>query len=332
MSLVNQRIVLASRPRGQVVPENFRLESAPVAELAEGQLLVRNDWLSLDPYMRGRMDDVRSYVAPQALDEVMGGGTAGEVIASRHPGFAVGDKVVGRLGWQRYAVTDGAGLNKVDASRIPLSAYLGCVGMPGVTAWYGLTQIIAPKAGETVVVSAASGAVGSVVGQLAKARGCRVVGVAGGAEKCRAVVEEFGFDACVDYKAGRLREDLAAATPQGIDGYFENTGGEVLDLVLARMNAFGRIAVCGLIAGYDGQPIPVNNIRAILVSRLKVQGFIISEHPEFWPTALAELGEAVASGRLRYRETVAQGLASAPDALIGLLKGRNFGKQLVRLP
>jgi NADPH-dependent curcumin reductase CurA len=332
MSLVNQRIVLASRPRGQVVPENFRLESAPVAELAEGQLLVRNDWLSLDPYMRGRMDDVRSYVAPQALDEVMGGGTAGEVIASRHPGFAVGDKVVGRLGWQHYAVTDGAGLNKVDASRIPLSAYLGCVGMPGVTAWYGLTQIIAPKAGETVVVSAASGAVGSVVGQLAKARGCRVVGVAGGAEKCRAVVEEFGFDACVDYKAGRLREDLAAATPQGIDGYFENTGGEVLDLVLARMNAFGRIAVCGLIAGYDGQPIPVNNIRAILVSRLKVQGFIISEHPEFWPTALAELGEAVASGRLRYRETVAQGLASAPDALIGLLKGRNFGKQLVRLP
>jgi NADPH-dependent curcumin reductase CurA len=331
MSLQNQRIVLASRPRGQVVPENFRLESAAVPELAEGQLLVRNDWLSLDPYMRGRMDDVRSYVAPQALDDVMGGGTAGEVIASRHPGFAIGDKVVGRLGWQHYAVTDGAGLNKVDASRIPLSAYLGCVGMPGVTAWYGLTQIIAPKAGETVVVSAASGAVGSVVGQLAKARGCRVVGVAGGPDKCRAVVEEFGFDACIDYKAGRLRDDLAAATPQGIDGYFENTGGEVLDLVLARMNAFGRIAVCGLIAGYDGQPIPVNNIRAILVSRLKVQGFIISEHPEFWPTALAELGEAVASGRLRYRETVAQGLASAPEALIGLLKGRNFGKQLVRL-
>jgi len=331
MSLQNQRIVLASRPRGQVVPENFRLESVAVPELAEGQLLVRNDWLSLDPYMRGRMDDVRSYVAPQALDDVMGGGTAGEVIASRHPGFAIGDKVVGRLGWQHYAVTDGAGLNKVDASRIPLSAYLGCVGMPGVTAWYGLTQIIAPKAGETVVVSAASGAVGSVVGQLAKARGCRVVGVAGGPDKCRAVVEEFGFDACIDYKAGRLRDDLAAATPQGIDGYFENTGGEVLDLVLARMNAFGRIAVCGLIAGYDGQPIPVNNIRAILVSRLKVQGFIISEHPEFWPTALAELGEAVASGRLRYRETVAQGLASAPEALIGLLKGRNFGKQLVRL-
>jgi NADPH-dependent curcumin reductase CurA len=332
MSPLNQRIVLASRPRGQVVPDNFRLEQVPVPELADGQLLVRNDWLSLDPYMRGRMDDVRSYVAPQPLNEVMGGGTAGEVIASRHPGFAVGDQVVGRLGWQRYAVSDGAGLNKVDTSRIPLSAYLGCVGMPGVTAWYGLTQIIAPKAGETVVVSAASGAVGSVVGQLARARGCRVVGVAGGPEKCRAVVEEFGFDACVDYKAGRLREDLAAATPQGIDGYFENTGGEILDLVLARMNAFGRIAVCGLIAGYDGQPIPVNNIRAILVSRLKVQGFIISEHPEFWPTALAELGEAVATGRLRYRESVVDGLASAPEALIGLLKGRNFGKQLVRLP
>jgi NADPH-dependent curcumin reductase CurA len=331
MSLQNPRIVLASRPRGQVVPDNFRLETVEVPALADGQLLVRNDWLSLDPYMRGRMDDVRSYVQPQALDEVMGGGTAGEVIASRHPGFAEGDKVVGRLGWQRYAVSDGTGLGKVDTSRIPLSAYLGCVGMPGVTAWYGLTQIIAPKAGETVVVSAASGAVGSVVGQLAKARGCRVVGVAGGPDKCRAVVDEFGFDACIDYKAGRLREDLAAATPQGIDGYFENTGGEVLDLVLARMNAFGRIAVCGLIAGYDGQPIPVNNIRAILVSRLKVQGFIISEHPEFWPAALAELGEAVATGRLRYRETVAQGLESAPEALIGLLKGRNFGKQLVRL-
>ena len=331
MSLQNPRIVLASRPRGQVVPDNFRLETVEVPALADGQLLVRNDWLSLDPYMRGRMDDVRSYVQPQALDEVMGGGTAGEVIASRHPGFAEGDKVVGRLGWQRYAVSDGTGLGKVDTSRIPLSAYLGCVGMPGVTAWYGLTQIIAPKAGETVVVSAASGAVGSVVGQLAKARGCRVVGVAGGPDKCRAVVDEFGFDACIDYKAGRLREDLAAATPQGIDGYFENTGGEVLDLVLVRMNAFGRIAVCGLIAGYDGQPIPVNNIRAILVSRLKVQGFIISEHPEFWPAALAELGEAVATGRLRYRETVAQGLESAPEALIGLLKGRNFGKQLVRL-
>ena len=212
-----------------------------------------------------------------------------------------------------------------------MQAFLGVAGMPGVTAWVGLNRIITPKAGETVVVSAASGAVGSVVGQLAKAQGCRVVGVAGGAAKCATVVEEFGFDACVDYKAGRLQADLAAATPGGIDGYFENVGGAVLDAVLARMNAFGRIAVCGLIAGYDGQPIPVNNIRAILVSRLKVQGFIISEHPQFWPPALAELGEMVATGRLRYRETVAEGLAAAPEALKGLLKGRNFGKQLVRL-
>ena len=331
MTRTNQRIVLASRPRGEISADNFRLEEAPVPPLAEGELLVKNHWLSLDPYMRGRMDDGKSYAQPQPLDKVMEGGSAGEVVESRHPDFKPGDTVVGRLGWQTWAVSNGAGLSKVDASRVPLSAYLGCVGMPGVTAWYGLKQIIAPKAGETVVVSAASGAVGSVVGQLAKAMGCRVVGVAGGPEKCRAVVEEFGFDACIDHRGGNLRQALAEATPNGIDGYFENTGGEILDLVLARMNAFGRIAVCGLIAGYDGQPIPVNNIRAILVSRLKVQGFIISEHPQFWPPALAELGEMVATGRLRYRETVAEGLAAAPEALKGLLKGRNFGKQLVRL-
>ena len=331
MTRLNQRIVLASRPRGEISADNFRLEDAPVPPLAEGELLVKNLWLSLDPYMRGRMDDGKSYAQPQALDKVMEGGTAGEVVESRHPDFKPGDAVVGRLGWQSWAVSNGTGLSKVDASRVPLSAYLGCVGMPGVTAWYGLKQIIAPKAGETVVVSAASGAVGSVVGQLAKAMGCRVVGVAGGPEKCKAVVEEFGFDACIDHRGGHLRQALAEATPNGIDGYFENTGGEILDLVLARINAFGRIAVCGLIAGYDGQPIPVNNIRAILVSRLKVQGFIISEHPQFWPPALAELGEMVASGRLRYRETVAQGLAAAPEALKGLLKGRNFGKQLVKL-
>ena len=331
MTLINQRIVLANRPRGAVTPENFRLEQAPLAALADGEVLVRNHFLSLDPYMRGRMDDGKSYAQPQPLDKVMEGGTAGEVVESRHPGFQPGDKVIGRVGWQLYGVVAGAGLTKVDTSRVPLSAYLGCVGMPGVTAWYGLNGIIEPKAGETVVVSAASGAVGSVVGQLAKAKGCRVVGVAGGPDKCRAVVEEFGFDACVDYKAGKLRDDLKAATPAGIDGYFENTGGEVLDLVLARMNAFGRIAVCGLIAGYDGQAIPVNNIRAILVSRLKVQGFIISEHPQIWPQALAELGAAVAEGRLRYRETMAQGLESAPQAFMGLLKGQNFGKQLVKL-
>lgn len=331
MSTSNRRIVLARRPQGMVTPDLFRMETVPMPSVGAGQVLVRTHYFSVDPYMRGRMEETKSYAEPQKLDEVMLGASVGVVVESRHAGFAPGDAVIGGLGWQEYGVSDGAMLRKIDTRGIPMSAYLGVVGMPGVTAWYGLKKICEPKPGETVLVSAASGAVGSVVGQLAKAMGCRVVGVAGGPEKCKAVVEEFGFDACIDHRGGDLRQALAQATPNGIDGYFENTGGEILDLVLARMNAFGRIAVCGLIAGYDGQPIPVNNIRAILVSRLKVQGFIISEHPQFWPPALAELGEMVASGRLRYRESVAHGLAAAPEALKGLLKGRNFGKQLVKL-
>jgi len=328
---MNKQWLLASRPRGAPSVDNFRLVESPVPAIGPGEVLVRNHYMSLDPYMRMRMDDAKSYAAPQPLDEVMQGGTVGEVVASNNPAFAIGDKVVGRLGWQLFARSDGTGLGKVDATRVPLSAYLGAVGMPGVTAWWGVNGIIEPKAGETVVVSAASGAVGAVAGQLAKFRGCRVVGVAGGPRKCEAVVEEFGFDACVDYKAGNLAGDLAAATPEGIDGYFENVGGAVLDAVLARVNAFARIAVCGLIASYSGAPIPVNNFRSVLVNRLKIQGFIISEHPDIWPKALAELGELVAGGRIRYRETVAQGIESAPEAFIGLLQGRNFGKQLVKL-
>jgi NADPH-dependent curcumin reductase len=331
-TVINRRIVLARRPQGgKVSPDDFRLEEVPLGQPADGQVLVRNRFLSIDPYMRGRLDDVRSYVAPQKLDEVMVGATAGEVVASRNPRFALGDTVEGRLGWQLYALSDGRDIRKVDASRVPLSAFLGVAGMPGVTAWVGLNRIIEPKAGQTIVVSAASGAVGSVVGQLAKQAGCRVVGVAGGPAKCKAVVEEFGFNACVDYKAGNLGEDLRAATPDRIDGYFENVGGPVLDAVLGRMNAFGRIAVCGLIAGYDGEPIPVHNFRSVLVNRLLVQGFIVSEFPDAWPPALAELEQGVADGRIRYRETVANGLASAPGALIGLLKGENFGKQVVAL-
>jgi hypothetical protein len=282
--------------------------------------------------MRGRMDDAKSYSAPQKLDDVMIGGTAGEVTASRNPAFAVGDRVVNANGgWQQYTLSDAALLRRVDTTKVPLQAYLGVAGMPGVTAWIGLNTIITPKAAETVVVSAASGAVGSVVGQLAKAAGCRVVGIAGGPLKCGIVTAEFGFDACVDYKAGRLVEDLANATPGGIDGYFENVGGSVLDAVLARMNAFGRIAVCGLIAGYSGQPIPIGNFRSVLVNRLKIQGFIVSEHMQYWPAALAELSRQVGSGQLKYRETIAQGLEAAPQAFIGLLKGENVGKQLVRL-
>jgi NADPH-dependent curcumin reductase CurA len=339
-TLVNQQIVLASRPTGEATVDNFRLQSSTVDPdaLADGQVLVRNHYLSLDPYMRGRMNEGRSYAQPQPLGEVMIGGTVGEVIASRNPNFAVGDKVVGMGGWQQYLVVDAhqrGVLQKVDTTQVPLSAYLGPVGMPGVTAWVGLNAIIEPKSGQTVVVSAASGAVGGVVGQLAKAKGCRAVGIAGGQEKCTYVTDELGFDACIDYKAHRdlksLSQALKAACPDGIDGCFENVGGVILDAVMLRMNAFGRIAMCGMISGYDGQPIPMANPALILVSRLKVQGFIVSERMDLWPAALKELGAMVAAGRLKYRETIAQGLESAPEAFLGLLKGRNFGKQLVRL-
>ncbi len=326
-----QRLVLASRPQGAVLATDFRLETATVAPLKDGQVLVRNHFLSLDPYMRMRMEDVKSYAAPQAIGETMIGGTVGEVVESKHPKYAAGDTVVGMLGWAEMGVCDGMQLRRVDATHVPLSAYLGAVGMPGMTAWYGLTQIIAPKAGETVVVSAASGAVGSVVGQLAKLRGCRAVGIAGGAEKCAYVVDELGFDACIDYKAGNLAADIKAATPDGIDGIFENVGGTIFDTCLARMNPFGRIALCGLISGYDGEPMTISNVRNFLTMRLSMRGFIVSEHIELWPQGLGELGGLVAGGKLKFRESVAQGLAAAPEAFIGLLKGRNFGKQLVKL-
>lgn len=326
-----QRIVLASRPQGVVSVDNFRLESVPLPDITDGQVLVRNHYLSLDPYMRMRMEDVKSYAAPQALDEVMIGGTAGEVIASKHPKFSVGDKVVGMLGWTEVAVSDGSLLKKVDTTHIPLSAYLGAVGMPGMTAWYGLTQIIAPKAGDTIAVSAASGAVGSVVGQLARLRGCRVIGIAGGKEKCDYVVNTLGFDACIDYKGGNLFREVKAAAPNGIDGLFENVGGVVMDATLARMNPYGRIALCGLISGYDGAPMPIHNLHAVLSMRLTMRGFIVSEHMDLWPEGLGELGQLVASGKLIFRETVAEGLGEAPGAFLGLLRGKNFGKQLVKL-
>lgn len=326
-----QRIVLASRPTGEATPDNFRLETVEVPELKDGEVLVRNEYLTVDPYMRSLMNEGKSYMPPVELNATMAGGTVGEVVASKHPEFAVGDKVVGYLGWAEMGVADGSTLRKIDTSEVPLQAYLGVVGMPGMTAWYGLNQIMAPKPGETVVVSAASGAVGSVVGQLAKLKGCRVVGIAGGKEKCDYVVNELGFDACVDYKAGNLVADLAAATPDGIDAVFENVGGPVLDASLARMNPFGRIAVCGLIAGYNGEPVPVNNFSAVLVMRLTMRGFIVGEHMEFWPQGLNELAMLVACGKLKYRETIAQDLANAPEAFLGLLKGKNFGKQLVKL-
>jgi len=338
LTLTNQQVLLVSRPVGEATADNFRLVETPVPALQDGQVLVRHHYLSLDPYMRMRMNDAKSYAAPQALGEVMIGGTVGEVIESRSPKFCAGDKVVGRGGWQQYAVVDGAVpgvLREVDDSVIPLSAYLGAVGMPGVTAWVGLVHLIEPKAGETIVVDAASGAVGSAVGQLAKARGCRVVGLAGGADKCAYVRDELGFDECIDYKPLRdfasLAAALDAAAPNGVDGLFENVGGLILNVVLTRMNAFGRIALCGMISGYDGQPMALENPRLLLTQRLKLQGFIVSEHMALWPEALKELGSRVAAGQLKYRETVAQGLAAAPEAFLGLLKGRNFGKQLVKL-
>lgn len=331
MTELNRQIVLASRPTGAVSPDNFRLVETELPLLADGQVRVRNHFLSLDPYMRGRMNDGKSYAAPQPLGEVMIGGTVGEVVESRNPKWKHGDFVVGMFGWQEFGLSDGSGLQKLDTRKIPLSAYLGPVGMPGVTAWYGLNKIIFPKQGETVVVSAASGAVGSVVGQLAKRHGCRVIGIAGGAEKCAYVTDELGFDACLDYKAGELGDALKDAAPDGIDGYFDNVGGETLDAVMLHMNAFGRIAVCGAISGYDSRPEPMRYPVLILISRLKIEGFIVTEHMEMWPQALAELGSLVAGGQLKYRESVAQGLESAPEAFIGLLKGKNLGKQLVKL-
>ncbi len=342
MTTTNRQIHLVSRPDGEATSANFKLVEAAVGDPGEGQVLVRNHYLSLDPYMRGRMNDAKSYAQPQALNQVMQGGTVGEVVASRHAGYRPGDMVVGYGGWQQFTMLDAGTpgvLRKVDTTHVPLSAYLGAVGMPGVTAWYGLMKICMPKAGQTIVVSAASGAVGSAVGQLAKTRGCRAVGIAGGSDKCNYVVQELGFDACVDYKAhaGKggdskaLYQALKEATPDGVDGCFENVGGVVLDVTLARMNAFGRIALCGMISGYDGAPIPLQQPQLILQSRLTVEGFIVSEHMDVWPEALKELGTLVATGKLKYRETIAQGIEAAPEAFLGLLKGRNFGKQLVKL-
>ena len=317
----NRQQLLDNRPEGEAVASNFKLVSAETPPLKDNQVLVRHHYMSLDPYMRGRMNDAKSYAQPQPLGQVMQGGTAGEVVESRHPKYAVGDKVVGFGGWQEYSVVDASqpgAQKKVDTTHVPLSHYLGAVGMPGVTAWYGLVKIIAPKAGETLVVTAAAGAVGSAFGALAKARGCRVVGIAGGADKCKYVKDELGFDACIDYRqhpdVKSMSAALKEACPGGIDGYFENVGGYIFDAVLLRANAFARIALCGMIAGYDGQPLPLANPALFLINRIKLEGFIVSEHMEVWPEALAELGQLVASGKLKPRESVAQGIESAPEA------------------
>jgi NADPH-dependent curcumin reductase len=334
-----QRIVLVSRPNGPVAAHNFRLEEVAMVPLADGEVRVRNHFLSLDPYMRGRMSDAKSYAAPQKLNETMGGATVGEVVESRHGRFAVGDTARGMLGWAEYGVSAAGGLDKLDKSA-PLSAYLGVLGMTGMTAWYGVNKILEPKAGETLVVSAASGAVGSVVGQLGKFAGLHVVGLAGGSEKCRYVTEELGFDACIDYKTAAdskaLAALIAAAAPKGVDTHFENVGGDVLNAVMSLLNPFARVAICGLIVDYsmvhgETPKSAILNPRAFLTARFKMQGFIVSDHMELWPQGLGEIAGYLRAGKLKYRESIVDGLAAAPRAFMGLLKGENFGKQLVRL-
>ena len=327
----NLQVVLASRPRGPVTEENFRFVESAMPLPGEGEVLVGNLYLSLDPYMRMRMNEGKSYAPPVQVGEVMVGGTIAEVIETKDPRFKKGDVVSSRAGWQRYAVVDAATLRKVDTRGAPLSTALSVVGMPGVTAWYGLLRIGEPKPGETVVVSAASGAVGSVVGQIARLKGCRVVGIAGGVEKCDYVVKDLGFDACVDYKSDGFESELRGATPDGIDIYFENVGGRVLDAVLPLLNAFARIPFCGYVSEYDSATYGVQHLRSLLVNRVRLQAFIISEHLDIWEEALADLSTWLLAGKISYRETIAYGLENAPAAFIGMLKGRNLGKQLVKL-
>jgi len=326
----NRRVLLARRPRGGVSQADFRIEEGPLPQPAPGEVLVKNLWLSLDPYMRGRMSDAKSYVKGVELGEVMVGQTVGEVLESKHPALKTGDKVLTQLGWQLYGVS--RDVSKIDAARAPLSYYLGILGMPGMTAYFGLKEIGQPRPGETLVVSAASGAVGSVVGQLAKLWGCRAVGIAGGAAKCDYVKRELGFDACVDYKAGDLAAALKDACPKGVDVYFDNVGGSIFDTLLARMNLHSRVVVCGLISDYNAtEPYAIRNWRCVLVNRIKLQGMIVFDWKERYGEALKALAGYLGEGRLRYRESVVEGLENAPGGLIALLKGENFGKQLVKL-
>jgi hypothetical protein len=329
----NRAWTLASYPTGWVTEDNFRLVESPLPSPGEGEVLVRNLWLSLDPYMRGRMSQQKSYAKGVEIGQVMEGQTVGEVLESRSPRFARGDKVLARLGWQLYGVIGAEGeIRKLEPRGEPLSYYLGVLGMPGMTAYFGLKEIGQPKAGETLVVSAASGAVGSVVGQLGKIAGCRVVGIAGGTRKCEYVVGELGFDACVDHKAANLYRDLKEACPKGVDVYFENVGGATLDTMLRLMNPFSRIVVCGMISDYNAlEPYGVKMLRSVLVNRIRMQGMIVFDWKDRYGEALKALAGHLAQGKLKTRESVLEGIESAPRGLIGLLKGENFGKQLVKL-
>lgn len=328
----NTQVLLASRPSGWVRESDFEIVEGGMPEPRAGEVLIENYWLSLDPYMRGRMSAAKSYAPPAEIGDVMVGGTVGQVIASQTPRFSKGDYVVGMTGWQTFATAPADEINKVDPEIVPLSTYLGVCGMPGATAWIGLLEHCGPKAGETVLVSAATGAVGSVVGQLAKLQGCRAIGIAGGAKKCSYAVEELGLDACVDYKAGTLLDDLHDACPAGVDCYFENVGGEVMDTVFQVLNPFSRVALCGLVSQYNvTEPYGITMMRSLLVNRVNLRGFIVVDRPDLYRRAISALTRWVAAGKIRYNETVAEGLADAPRAFIGMLKGENLGKQLVKL-
>jgi NADPH-dependent curcumin reductase len=329
-------VLLARRPQGAVREQDFRIADVPMPRPADGEALVRNEWLSLDPYMRGRMSDGPSYATPVPIGGVMEGGTVSEVIASNHPGFAKGDIVLSRAGWQTHALSDGKGLAKIDPKLAPVSTAVGVLGMPGMTAYTGLLDIGKPQPGETVVVAAASGAVGSAVGQIAKIKGARAVGIAGGADKCRYVKEELGFDDCVDHRDPDLAAKLKAACPKGIDVYFENVGGAVFEAVFPLLNAFARIPVCGLIAHYNDTQASApkwaaSMMRNVLTKRLTIRGFIVSDFAARHADFLRDMSGWVREGKVKHREFVTEGLDSAPQAFMGLLKGANFGKQLVRV-
>jgi NADPH-dependent curcumin reductase len=328
----NTQVLLKRRPNGLPVPDDFALADAALSEPGDGEVLLRGIYLSLDPYMRGRISGVRSYARPTELGEVIEGRVVGQVVRSRDPAWREGEYAAGGYGWQLYSAVPAAALQRLDPAEAPISTALGVLGMPGMTAYVGLSNIGQPKAGETVVVSAASGAVGAVAGQIAKLKGARVVGVAGGADKCRYVESELGFDAAVDHRGPDLGAALDRACPKGIDVYFENVGGAVQQAVFPRLNDFGRMVMCGMIAEYnDREPRPGPNLGAVVRKRLNIQGFIVSDQRHRQAEFRAFAAPLVRSGQIRYREDIVDGLERAPDAFIGLLQGRNFGKLLVRL-
>ncbi|HEY2874748.1 MAG TPA: NADP-dependent oxidoreductase [Reyranella sp.] len=329
-----RRVVLVRRPPGEPAESDFRVEETAMPAPKHGEVLVKVAYLSLDPYQRGRMRDAASYASPVGLGEVMTGGIVGEVVTSNNPRFAVGDTVEDRLGWQEYAIGGAATMRKVDPSLAPISTANGVLGMPGMTAYFGLLEVGQPKPGETVVVSAASGAVGQVVGQIGKIMGCRVVGIAGGAKKCTFVTGELGFDACVDYKAEKdLDAALRAACPNGIDVYFDNVGGEISDAVLHNINFVGRVALCGSISQYNATTPPMGPrlLGTFVGKRVRAQGFIVTDFAGKYEAAMRTMGEWIKNGQLKYREDVVQGIDKAPRAFIGLLRGENFGKLLVKM-